>query len=458
MNNNIDFEVGIIGGGPAGTTLASYLAKAGVSCIVFEKEHFPRPHVGESLVPAVNRVLNEIGIIDDIEKAGFPKKYGAAWTADNSKVYQHDWDDIPEDYKVGIRFDEREMYGNRNYTFHVDRAKFDHMLMKHASKLGANIVEGARVRKTKFEEGQHPVITVKEDSGEEKNYTVRLVVDASGRHTLLGNQLKIKTKDPVFNQFAIHTWFDNYDRGEGKEKDFIFIYFFPIPNTWMWQIPITETVTSIGVVTQKEFFANSKAEREQFFWDCIAKFPDIHEKLKAADQVNPLKEEGDYSYAMDRFVGDGWALVGDAARFVDPIFSSGVSVALNSARFLSHDIIAGLSNGVKNRAFKRTDLLSYEKILHNGTKNWYKFITLYYKLNVLFTKYVHSPKYRLDILKLLSGDVYDEESPEALNEMQKFVDSIEANKNHILYPLLGTISVEAPKPIDSESKPQRSAS
>ena len=446
MTNKIDFEVGIIGGGPAGSSLASYLAKENISCVLIEKENFPRPHVGESLVPATHRVLKEIGALEKVDAAGFPKKYGAGWKADGSRVYSHDWEDIPEDLQVDIRFDEREMEDNRNHTYHVNRAKFDKILLDHAKSLGAKVYEGTRVKKVSFTDGEFPSISANID-GAEQEFKVRLVVDASGRSTFIGNQLKIKNKDPEFNQFAIHTWFDNYDRGyEGDKADFIYIYFFPMPNTWMWQIPITDTITSIGVVTQKEFFANSKAEREDFFWDCVSKFPEVHKNLKAADQVNPFKEEGDYSYAMEEFAGDGWALIGDAARFVDPIFSSGVSVAMNSARFLSQDIIAGLNNGVSERAFKRTDLLNYEKILYNGTKNWYQFIKLYYRLNVLFTKYVYSPKYRMDVLKLLSGDVYDDESPAVLAEMKRFVEEVEANKSHILHPMLGEMETEGLKP------------
>ena len=448
MPGKVDFDIGIIGGGPAGAALAAYLAKDGISCVVIEKEDFPRPHVGESLVPAANRVLKEIGVIDQIDAAGFVKKYGAAWTADNSRVYSNDWEhweDIPKDYQVDIRFDEREMQGDRNYTFHVDRAKFDHILLEHASQLGAVVHQGTRVNKVNFEKGVLPEISAK-INGEEVTYKVRLVVDASGRHTYLGNQLKLKVKDQHFDQYAIHTWFDNFDRGATAKKDFIYIYFFPIPNTWMWQIPITDTITSIGVVTQKEYFAKSAAGREQFFWDCIAKFPEVYKNLKNADQVNPLTAEGDYSYAMKQFVGDGWALIGDAARFVDPIFSSGVSVALNSARFLFHDIKTSLDSKLVDSAFKREHLLKYEKILFNGTKNWYRFITLYYRLNVLFTKFVYSPEYRIDVLKLLSGDVYEDEPLEVLDKMQKFVDDIEQNKNHLLYPLLGDTTINAFNP------------
>lgn len=411
---NPEFEVGIIGGGPAGSSLAAYLAKANISCIVLEKEKFPRPHVGESLVPASNRILDEIGVLGKVDQAGFPRKYGAAWTSAQNRIYSMDFEGIPEDCKVDIRFDEREMHNNQNHTYHVDRAKFDHILLKHARETGAFVREEALVQKIDLSPQQFPVITYQQN-GKSEAVSVRLVVDASGRHTKLGSQLKLKVKDPNFDQIAIHTWFEGYDRGNEANSDFIFIHFLPMTDSWVWQIPISDTITSFGVVTQKNIFKKHKDDRDSFFWKCMDLHPAVSSKLIASKQLKPMKTEGDYSYAMKAFCGDGWALIGDAARFVDPIFSSGVSVALNSARLLFQDIQKFYADE-KGPLFKKGHLQSFEKTLFHGTKNWYRFIGLYYRLNVIFTKYVHDERYRLDVLKLLSGDVYDEAYPEVLKK------------------------------------------
>ncbi|MBE9039481.1 NAD(P)/FAD-dependent oxidoreductase [Oscillatoriales cyanobacterium LEGE 11467] len=441
--NQPDFDIGIIGGGPAGSSIAAYLTQAGISCVVFEREVFPRPHVGESLVPAANRVLQELGLLEQMEEAKFPHKYGAAWTSATGKIYSMDLEDTEPDCRVDIRFDEREMSGDRNYTYHVDRGKFDQILLQHAQTLGATVYEGVRVNRVDFPEGDYPRIIVSKDK-QNIETCVRLVVDASGRRTLLGTQLKLKIKDPVFNQCAIHTWFEGYDRETSDKQDYIFIHFLPITNTWVWQIPITETITSFGVVTQKEHFVKKKQEREQFFWDCLSTQPEVFEKLKQAKQVRPWKEEGDYSYAMQQFCGDGWILIGDAARFVDPIFSSGVSVALNSARLASQEIIKAFEQStLKNEVFRREHLQNYEIMLRRGTNNWYKFISLYYRLNILFTMFVDDPRYRLDLVKLLSGDVYDEEEPPVLEEMRKLVNLVEKNPNHVWHKLLGDLTANA---------------
>lgn len=435
-----DFDVAVIGGGPAGSTVASYLAKEGLSVAVFEAENFPREHVGESLVTATTPVLLEIGAMPAVEAAGFPKKYGAAWTSGETR------DIDPLGYNVGphnfgtaeIRFQERDQPGvDRDYTFHVDRGKFDLILLKNAEELGATVYQGVRVTKVDFD-GELPVVRAK-IGGKQTEVTARMVVDASGRRTMLGNQLKVKVNDPVFNQYAIHTWFDNFDRqalnpnkGQG---DFIFIHFLPITDTWVWQIPITETITSIGVVTQKKRFQEVADSREEFFWDTVASRPELAEALKSADRIKPFKTEGDYSYGMTQIAGDNFMLIGDAARFVDPIFSSGVSVALNSARIAAADIIAAHKAG----DFGKARFATYEAKLRKAVTNWYEFISIYYRLNILFTAFVQDPRYRLDVLKMLQGDVYDDEEPKALAAMREVVAAVEADPDHLWRPFLGEL-------------------
>jgi 1H-pyrrole-2-carbonyl-[peptidyl-carrier protein] chlorinase len=148
-----DFDVAIIGGGPAGASMGAYLAKAGVSCVVFEHELFPRPHVGESLVPSSTRVFKDLDFLPQMEEAKFPHKFGAVWTADTRQkiAYQHGWEALAPDCHADIRFDEREQVGvDKNYSYHVDRGKFDLMLLQHANKLGAVVYAGVKVKAVDF--------------------------------------------------------------------------------------------------------------------------------------------------------------------------------------------------------------------------------------------------------------------------------------------------------------------
>jgi FADH2 O2-dependent halogenase len=192
-------------------------------------------------------------------------------------------------------------------------------------------------------------------------------------------------------------------------------------------------------VTQKSNFAKSKKEREDFFWQSVDSRPRIAEALRKSTRIREFKAEGDYSYAMKQICGDRFVLLGDAARFVDPIFSTGVSIALNSSRFAQKDILGAL----ERNDFSRASFKTFEDTIVLGTRNWYDFISVYYRLNVLFTYFVSDKRYRLDVLKLLQGDVYDEARPEVLEKMKAMVSEVEQNPKHIWHDLLGTLTSDA---------------
>jgi flavin-dependent dehydrogenase len=197
-------------------------------------------------------------------------------------------------------------------------------------------------------------------------------------------------------------------------------------------------VTSIGVVTEKKRFKGSRQSREQFFWDSLQSRPKLYEAVRKAERVRVLREEADYSYAIKQLTDDRLVLVGDAARFVDPIFSTGVSIALNCSRFAQRDILRAFETGDLSRQSFR----DYETIMRRGHRNWYEFIAVYYRLNVLFTAFINDPRYRLDVLKLLQGDVYDEDEPPALKRMKRVVDEVEQNPNHVWHDLLGDLTAD----------------
>jgi flavin-dependent dehydrogenase len=461
--SEVDFDVGIVGGGPAGAAMGAYLARAGVRCVIFERAIFPRPHVGESLVPSSTRIFQELGFLPVMEELGFPHKYGALWTSGpRVRPYTMDWDGFDPtaeptgapagapagaradgkpatgvETRAPIRFDERPQPGvSQSYTYHVDRAKFDLALLQHAHAAGCKVYEGMDVRHVGVPARDGAVEIACRLGRRDVPVTVRLVADASGRRTLLGGQLKLKVKDPVFDQYALHTWFEDFDRGPGDEAGYIHIHFLPLTNAWVWQIPIDDHVTSVGVVTQRKNFLGSKQDREAFFWSCLRSREDLGDRAAKARMVRPLTEEGDYSYAMTQVAGDGFVLLGDAARFVDPIFSTGVSIALNSARFASRDVLAALERGT----FDRGAFSTYEETMGRGVRHWYEFICVYYRLNVLFSYFVQNPKYRLDVLKLLQGDVYEEEAPEVLRLMRAKVEEVEQNPGHMWHRALGDLT------------------
>jgi flavin-dependent dehydrogenase len=457
---DVDFDVGIVGGGPAGASMGAYLAKAGIKCVIFEKALFPRPHVGESFVPSSTRVLKELDFLPTMEAKKFPKKYGAAWTSSEKvRPYQMNWKGVSDDCHpsaladelrpgvADITFAERAQPGvDQPYTYHVDRGEFDLALLQHANKLGAEVYEGVNVTGVTIDEpgvssaaGEPDPLVHFQIGRREVKTRVRVLVDASGRRTFLGSQLKLKVMDPVFDQYAIHSWFEGLDRGEGPAAGFIHIHFLPITNSWVWQIPVSETVTSVGVVTQKKNFLGSKASRQEFFWQCLRSREELADKVAKAEQVRPFTEEADYSYSMKQTAGERFVMLGDAARFVDPIFSTGVSIALNSARFAQADVRAALERG----PVTRQSFATFESTMRRGIKNWYDFINVYYRLNVLFTYFVQSKQHRLDVLKLLQGDVYEEDAPPVLRLMQEKVREVEQNPGHMWHGLLGSLTAGA---------------
>jgi FADH2 O2-dependent halogenase len=416
------YDVIIVGGGPAGATMGSYLSKAGIKNLILEGHNQPRPHVGESLVLSTMRVFAEIGFIDTMEREGFVKKYGAAWRDFKGK-------------EQALHFSEFRQAGiDRDHTYHVDRGKFDLLLLKHAQSLGSEVHQGVQVKRVNFVDDKAVGVRAK-FAGQEVDIPSRVVVDASGRQTLLGRQLKLKQNDPIFNQYAVHGWFDNVQRGDNpKTADYIHIYFLPVKRGWAWQIPITDRITSMGVVAEREVFQQFKSDSQRYFDTYVQSNPGLAHAMANAVRVNEFKTEGDYSYVLDKFCGNGFLMVGDAARFVDPIFSSGVSVAMHSARFGAETIRAGLESGdVSEEAFK-----PYERTLRGGVEIWYEFIRLYYKLLPLFTHFIQS-KYRVEILRLLQGEVFNRQDVGVLDVMRQYIAVVEQNENHVFRSQLSDI-------------------
>jgi ABC-type nitrate/sulfonate/bicarbonate transport system ATPase subunit/flavin-dependent dehydrogenase len=417
----LDAEVIIMGGGPAGSVLGTYLAQAGVDHIILERAVHPRRHVGESLVCSTTRVFQEIDFLKVMEHEGFVRKHGARWF--------HWVDRNPRT----IRFREMPELGTiQDYTYHVDRSRFDQLLLQHAAERGSRVLQGAHVQRVEFgPNGAALGVRIREGSGE-RVLRSRVVVDASGRNTVLGAQLKLKCKEPVLNQFAVYNWFEGFDRGEPEAADFIHCHVLPGPRSWAWQIPITPSVTSIGVVTGQEEFVKAGEDVAEFFAGKIAGNGVLGQRMQGARALHPYQREGNYSYVMERFAGDGWLLVGDAARFLDPVFSSGVGVALESARRAAAAICDALAQG----DVSRSSFDPYEKAMQAACAIWREFILLYYRLPPLFLELLAQPASRLQLVQLLQGDVYDRRQVPILERMRREIETIEQHSDHPWKPHL----------------------
>ncbi len=426
MNSKTD-NVVIIGGGPAGSALGCYLSKAGIKNTIYEAANHPRAHVGESMVMSSVQVFDEIGFLPVLEREGFVKKHGASWHPPVRKG------------EAAIAFSEfPSPHVKQDYTYHVDRQKFDLLLLKHAESLGTKVYQGISATRVLFDDENYARGVRVRLAEQEIDIPARLVVDASGRQTLLGKQLKVKKNDPIFDQFAVHAWFEDVDKSQRDSAEYIHIYFLPVERGWAWQIPITHEITSMGVVAEKAVFKSGRLEPGEYFQKYVDSNPDLAHAMRNAKRVNDFKLEGDYSYKMDTFAGNGFVLIGDAARFVDPIFSSGVSVALFSAKYSAERI----KYAFENNDFSEAALKPYETKLRSGTEIWYEFIRLYYKLLPAFTHFIKSKEHRIEVLRLLQGEVFDRREVPVLDAMRKFIHTVETTPGHAFAGVLSDISID----------------
>jgi flavin-dependent dehydrogenase len=434
-----DFDVVVIGGGPAGSTAASLLAMSGHKVLVLEKDIHPRDHVGESITPSTNPIFKRMGFLEKIEDAGFVHKPGACWTPPRG---------VPGRF-VSLRLGEFPPPGaTQFYTYNVERDWFDTMLLRHAQEQGAKVLQGVKVLKVNFDEEQRATgVRVEVSKGWERDITARFVVDASGRRCLIPTQLKLKKKDPAFNQFCIYSWFKGVEPNPPGYEGMIFLHFLDLERSWAWQIPMRNAVTSVGVVTDKRDFQKSGKSGEDFFGSLVGLNRSFKHNMRNAERIRPFWIEADYSYEIEQLCGKGWLLVGDALRFVDPVFSTGVDVAMYSANY-AFEAIDSVLRGDEDEevAFK-----DYDTRVGQGVQAWYELISLFYKLRNLFTSFAVKKRWREKVVRILQGNLYLPEYLERAREMIAIMEEsyqvIAANPDNLLGPNAFARFREAPEVI-----------
>ena len=411
-----DADVVIIGGGPAGAALGTYLSLAGVDHMIIDKSHHPRAHVGESLSFSATGILRELGFLRQMENERFTTKQGVSWTT---------W--FAED-QVDFWYDELEEGG---LAFQVDRAKFDEMFLRFARESGSRVFSGATVDRVNLNRAHQATgVTVK--IGESRfSLNSRLVVDASGRQGVLGHQLGLVRQSSGYPQFAVHSWFSNV-RSNAATANNTHIHLLPIKRGWAWQIPITDKITSVGIVSGREHHVKSGEDVEQFFRWTVGLNPTLAERMSDAKRLREIRMDGNYCYTMDRFVGDGWLLAGDAAYFVDPIFSSGVSDALHSAKFAAQAICEALAHGEMGES----SFSAYEELMRGGLGVWQNFVGLFYDVGPIFSRVLVDSALRASALRVSEGDVYNETASRTVAQLKESFGSIRMDTGNPLNVLL----------------------
>lgn len=383
-------DVLIIGGGPAGTTFGTLMKKRGFEVTLLEKGHHPRFHIGESLLPMNLPILGRLGVLEQVKAIGVTKP-GADFTVANSGLETQ-------------TFHFSEALGDSpGSAFEVRRSEFDQILFENCRNSGVNALEGMKVNHVEMTAEETHKVTAIDSNGEEQFWEARFLVDASGRDTFLSTKNGWKKPNRKHASAAVFGHFKGVQRRPGLDQGNISIYWFE--SGWIWMIPLQDDIMSIGAVSYPEHLRTRKGSLDEFLLETLESMTETRERMLGAQAMMPAQATGNYSYLSERMHGPGFLMVGDAFAFIDPVFSSGVYLAMHGAEQGIPMAEAWLSG---NRSRYKRACKDYQKEIQRGIANFSWFI--YRFTTPVMKDLMSNPRNSLKVLQavisMLAGDVF----------------------------------------------------
>jgi flavin-dependent dehydrogenase len=393
-------DVAVIGGGPGGSTAAILLAKKGYKVIALEKAHHPRFHIGESLLPMNLPIFERLGVIDKVRAMGVFKP-GADFEADNERGYNT--------YAFA-----RALGQSPPHAYQVWRQDFDKMLYDHARDNGADAREGHEVLEIEHNGSRDTRLKVRAADGRNYRIQAQYIVDASGRDALLSSKKKLRRKNNEHQSAAIFGHFRGAQERPGEHAGNISIYRFE--HGWMWMIPLPDGVMSIGAVCRPQYLKQRKGRSVEFLMETLNRNEGLKQRIAQAELIGEVRVTGNYSYDSARMAGLGWVLVGDAFAFLDPVFSSGVYLAMSGAEQAAAVVDESLRHPAREASLQR----KLEKRQRAGMARFSFFI---YRFNgpvlaQMFSEPRNTWQLEQGVISMLAGDLFD--TPKVLRRLRLF--------------------------------------
>ncbi len=402
-------SVVVIGGGPSGSTAATLIAKGGTDVQLFEREHFPRFHIGESLIPETYWILERLDMLPKMKRSHFVNKHSVQFVNEHGRLSEpfYFWDNKPHEC---------------SQTWQVRRSEFDHLMLENAREHGVKVHEGARILEVLWEGNRACGVVVQTDDGTTHRVTADVVVDASGQSSMIMSRLNLREWDPVLKKAAVWTYWKGAYRDTGRDEGATMVLQTQGKNGWFWYIPLHDDILSVGIVAAYDYLFKDRAsyDYETIYNEEVARCPEVARRISSATRASQFFAQKEYSYRSRQAAGDGWVLVGDAFGFLDPLYSSGVLLALKSGQLAADAVLDGLAMGDTSGK----QLGKWEGEYVRGMDRMRQLVCAYYD-GFSFGRFVKKhPDKKGAVTDLLIGDLFRDE----LDEVFRLMDAMRAEQ------------------------------